>query len=105
MFAGKLADLLDERDLGILSGVMSLLTGILSHDHRGYEGTYWAFPKSRRLFAHTRLTLFFFNLSVRPESVRRPNAAGTEQRYPRGLPGTSWGFSKSDTHFLPRQDV
>jgi AP-2 complex subunit alpha len=37
VFAGKLADLLDERDLGILSGVMSLLTGILSHDHRGYE--------------------------------------------------------------------
>ncbi len=36
-FSRQLADLLDERDLGILSGVMSLLTGILAHDHRGYE--------------------------------------------------------------------
>ena len=30
-------DLLDERDLGILTGVLSLLTGIVAHDHRGYE--------------------------------------------------------------------
>ena len=36
-FSRQLADLLDERDLGILSGVMSLLTGIVAHDSAGYE--------------------------------------------------------------------
>ena len=36
-FSRQLADLLDERDLGILSGVMSLLTGIVAHDSTGYE--------------------------------------------------------------------
>ena len=36
-FSRQLADLLDERDLGILSGVLSLLTGIVAHDSAGYE--------------------------------------------------------------------
>ena len=36
-FAQKMLNLLDERDLGILTGVISLLTGIVSHDYRGYE--------------------------------------------------------------------
>jgi len=36
-FSQQMLNLLDERDLGILTGVVSLLTGIISHDHRGYE--------------------------------------------------------------------
>jgi AP-2 complex subunit alpha len=36
-FSQRMLDLLDERDLGILTGVLSLLTGIVAHDHRGYE--------------------------------------------------------------------
>jgi len=36
-WAQKMLNLLDERDLGILTGVISLLTGIVAHDSRGYE--------------------------------------------------------------------
>ena len=36
-WAQKMINLLDERDLGILNGVISLLTGIVAHDYRGYE--------------------------------------------------------------------
>lgn len=35
-WAQKMINLLDERDLGILNGVISLLTGIVSHNHHGY---------------------------------------------------------------------
>ena len=36
-WAQKMINLLDERDLGVLSGAISLLTGIVAHDYRGYE--------------------------------------------------------------------
>ena len=43
-------------------------------------GTYWAFPKSRRLFANTRLTLFCYHLKSRNQpckpSSRRTSGCG-----------------------------
>ena len=39
------------------------LIGFIGSSHFGLKGKYfWAFPKSLRLFAHTRLTLFVNNL-------------------------------------------
>tara|TARA_B110000503_G_scaffold126231_1_gene194626 strand:- start:108 stop:734 length:627 start_codon:yes stop_codon:yes gene_type:complete len=46
-------------------------------------GTYWAFPKSRRLFAHTRLTLFFKNKSVRVVRVVPKSRSVTGNRVAR----------------------